>query len=75
MKAIVPVAGLGTRMLPATKAIPKEMLAVVDKPTEQDDPTTSDDDQAEDEAAAKKSASKSVKKPAKKTAKTKEVKS
>ncbi|MEL0082303.1 MAG: UTP--glucose-1-phosphate uridylyltransferase [Gammaproteobacteria bacterium] len=32
MKAIVPVAGLGTRMLPATKAIPKEMLAVVDKP-------------------------------------------
>jgi UTP--glucose-1-phosphate uridylyltransferase len=26
MKAIIPVAGLGTRMLPATKAIPKEML-------------------------------------------------
>lgn len=31
-KAIVPVAGLGTRFLPATKAIPKEMLTVVDKP-------------------------------------------
>jgi UTP--glucose-1-phosphate uridylyltransferase len=31
-KAIIPVAGLGTRMLPATKAIPKEMLTVVDKP-------------------------------------------
>ena len=32
MKAIIPVAGLGTRMLPATKAIPKEMLTLVDKP-------------------------------------------
>lgn len=32
MKVIIPVAGLGTRMLPATKAIPKEMLPVVDKP-------------------------------------------
>lgn len=32
MKAIIPVAGLGTRMLPATKSIPKEMLPVVDKP-------------------------------------------
>ncbi|MBE2894396.1 UTP--glucose-1-phosphate uridylyltransferase GalU [Spirabiliibacterium falconis] len=32
MKAIIPVAGLGTRMLPATKAIPKEMLTIVDKP-------------------------------------------
>ncbi|AEG30998.1 UTP--glucose-1-phosphate uridylyltransferase GalU [Thiomicrospira cyclica] len=31
-KAIIPVAGLGTRFLPATKAIPKEMLTVVDKP-------------------------------------------
>ena len=31
-KAIFPVAGLGTRFLPATKAIPKEMLPVVDKP-------------------------------------------
>jgi len=31
-KAIIPVAGLGTRFLPATKAQPKEMLAVVDKP-------------------------------------------
>jgi UTP--glucose-1-phosphate uridylyltransferase len=31
-KAVFPAAGLGTRMLPATKAIPKEMLAVVDKP-------------------------------------------
>jgi UTP--glucose-1-phosphate uridylyltransferase len=32
MKCIIPVAGLGTRMLPATKAIPKEMLPIVDKP-------------------------------------------
>ncbi|TNG92690.1 UTP--glucose-1-phosphate uridylyltransferase GalU [Pasteurellaceae bacterium USgator11] len=32
MKVIIPVAGLGTRMLPATKAIPKEMLTIVDKP-------------------------------------------
>ncbi len=31
-KAIFPVAGLGTRFLPATKAVPKEMLTVVDKP-------------------------------------------
>ena len=31
-KAVFPVAGLGTRFLPATKASPKEMLAVVDKP-------------------------------------------
>ena len=31
-KAIFPVAGLGTRFLPATKAQPKEMLPVVDKP-------------------------------------------
>lgn len=31
-KAILPVAGLGTRFLPATKAIPKEMLPLVDKP-------------------------------------------
>ncbi|MCK5810971.1 MAG: UTP--glucose-1-phosphate uridylyltransferase, partial [Cocleimonas sp.] len=31
-KAVIPVAGFGTRMLPATKAIPKEMLPVVDKP-------------------------------------------
>lgn len=31
-RAVIPVAGLGTRMLPATKAIPKEMLPVVDKP-------------------------------------------
>ena len=31
-KAIIPVAGLGTRMLPATKSIPKEMLPVFDKP-------------------------------------------
>tara|TARA_X000000950_G_scaffold277812_1_gene367771 strand:- start:43 stop:933 length:891 start_codon:yes stop_codon:yes gene_type:complete len=31
-KAIIPVAGLGTRMLPATKAIPKELLPIVDKP-------------------------------------------
>jgi UTP--glucose-1-phosphate uridylyltransferase len=32
-KAIIPVAGLGTRFLPATKAMPKEMLPVVDTPT------------------------------------------
>lgn len=31
-KAIIPVAGLGTRCLPATKAIPKEMMPIVDKP-------------------------------------------
>jgi UTP--glucose-1-phosphate uridylyltransferase len=31
-KAVVPAAGLGTRFLPATKAVPKEMLPVVDKP-------------------------------------------
>lgn len=34
-KAVLPVAGLGTRFLPATKAIPKEMLTVVDKPVVQ----------------------------------------
>jgi UTP--glucose-1-phosphate uridylyltransferase len=33
MKAVIPAAGLGTRFLPATKAQPKEMLPVVDKPT------------------------------------------
>ncbi len=31
-KAVIPAAGLGTRFLPATKATPKEMLPVVDKP-------------------------------------------
>lgn len=31
-KAVIPVAGLGTRLLPATKSIPKEMLPVIDKP-------------------------------------------
>ena len=31
-KAVFPAAGLGTRFLPATKALPKEMLALVDKP-------------------------------------------
>ena len=31
-KAVFPVGGLGTRFLPATKAMPKEMLTVVDKP-------------------------------------------
>lgn len=31
-KAVIPVAGLGTRMLPASKAIPKEMLTLADKP-------------------------------------------
>ncbi|MGH4122994.1 MAG: UTP--glucose-1-phosphate uridylyltransferase GalU [Clostridium sp.] len=34
-KAIIPAAGLGTRFLPATKALPKEMLPIVDKPTMQ----------------------------------------
>ncbi|TSA44789.1 UTP--glucose-1-phosphate uridylyltransferase [bacterium] len=34
-KAIVPVAGLGTRFLPVTKALPKEMLPIVDKPVVQ----------------------------------------
>jgi len=33
--AVLPVAGMGTRFLPATKAIPKEMLTVVDKPVVQ----------------------------------------
>ncbi len=32
-KAVIPAAGLGTRFLPATKAIPKEMLPIVDRPT------------------------------------------
>ncbi|MFD5213030.1 UTP--glucose-1-phosphate uridylyltransferase GalU [Microbacterium sp. NPDC058345] len=32
LKAVIPAAGLGTRFLPATKAMPKEMLPVVDKP-------------------------------------------
>ena len=31
-KAVFPVAGLGTRFLPATKVMPKEMLTVVDRP-------------------------------------------
>jgi UTP--glucose-1-phosphate uridylyltransferase len=31
-KAVIPVAGLGTRMLPATKAIPQELLPVYDRP-------------------------------------------
>lgn len=31
-KAVIPAAGMGTRFLPATKAIPKEMLPVVDRP-------------------------------------------
>src|SRR3984893_14247709 len=34
-KAVFPVAGLGTRVLPATKAMPKEMLTIVDKPLDQ----------------------------------------
>src|SRR5215510_15598486 len=32
-KAVIPAAGLGTRFLPATKAVPKEMLPIVDTPT------------------------------------------
>ncbi len=32
-KAVIPVAGMGTRFLPATKSIPKEMLTIVDRPT------------------------------------------
>lgn len=32
-KAVIPAAGFGTRFLPATKATPKEMLPIVDKPT------------------------------------------
>ena len=32
-KAVIPAAGLGTRFLPATKALPKEMLPIVDTPT------------------------------------------
>src|SRR5947207_2551879 len=31
-KAVIPAAGLGTRFLPATKAIPKEMIPIIDKP-------------------------------------------
>ena len=31
-KAVIPAAGFGTRFLPATKAVPKEMLPVIDKP-------------------------------------------
>ena len=31
-KAVIPAAGLGTRILPASKACPKEMLPIVDKP-------------------------------------------
>ena len=34
-KAVLPVAGLGTRFLPATKAVPKEMMCVVDRPVVQ----------------------------------------
>lgn len=32
-KAVIPAAGLGTRFLPAIKALPKEMLPIIDKPT------------------------------------------
>lgn len=32
-KAVIPAAGLGTRMNPITKSIPKEMFPIVDKPT------------------------------------------
>ena len=33
-KAVIPAAGLGTRVLPATKAMPKEMFPIVDKPAD-----------------------------------------
>src|SRR5256885_12949477 len=32
-KAVIPVAGFGTRMLPAAKAVPKELLPILDRPT------------------------------------------
>src|ERR1700691_2526535 len=32
-KAVIPAAGFGTRMLPAAKAVPKEMLPILDRPT------------------------------------------
>src|SRR5437868_452709 len=32
-KAVIPAAGLGTRMLPAAKALPKELLPILDRPT------------------------------------------
>lgn len=32
-KAVIPAAGLGTKFLPATKSLPKEMLPIIDKPT------------------------------------------
>ena len=32
-KAVIPAAGLGTRFLPGTKAVPKEMFPIIDKPT------------------------------------------
>ncbi len=32
-KAVIPAAGFGTRFLPATKVVPKELLPIVDKPT------------------------------------------
>src|SRR5438067_12994428 len=32
-KAVIPVAGFGTRMLPAAKAVPKELLPIIDRPT------------------------------------------
>ena len=31
-KAVIPAAGLGTRFLPVTKAVPKEMIPIIDKP-------------------------------------------
>ena len=34
-KAVIPAAGLGTRMLPVTKTVPKEMLPMVDRPVMQ----------------------------------------
>ena len=35
-KAIIPAAGLGTRVLPASKSVPKEMLNIVEKPQQQE---------------------------------------